>query len=188
MPQPPSSLRAPQEILSSLRGTKQYAHELSGVELQKLPDDERLEHFQRAIGRTASVISTRMLEMPIHSSEQRLDAYQIRLLGSIGQFVDARLELDAISQQSNPHRYRSRELKAQVIPFNHTLKDIISSSPKVTTADILSFVKSAQLSMGDTRQALLAERFTRESLVGMQHELGAEQIIPHSVLNQDTPC
>lgn len=170
-------LHSPNDLLSSVASSNAYAHELSGVNLNSLPHHDRLNQRNQALGKAARFLSDRMFDTEL-TPDKELTAHQLQLLGTMNPFIHASIELD---EMRDGHRHydkrRARELKTDLISFNHALKDLIDTQPNVTPGDILHFAQNSQNAMGDHKAAVASGPLIREALVGMQHESGAEQIL-----------
>jgi len=131
----------------------------------------------KSLGHAASVFSERMGKDESPSIEKQQDMYAVQLLAQLPKFLEGNLAIDKDKSHTHLSKAEVDRHMTDIILFNHTLRDMIDMFPGLKVIDITRFIKTAALDMYGRNEAVYAEQSTRQALVGMQNEVGLEQIL-----------
>jgi len=137
------------------------------------------EHDRRAIGAAALGF---VAEREAVSEYLDLDVQAVRMIGLLDDFASGEHALDMIRERSAAGERVSREERVaevtKTVRFNHALRELIDTNQKLTLREIERFVGATSLELYDSkdeRDYLLNK--LRQCMVGMQHEVVAEQAL-----------
>ncbi|MGB2786925.1 MAG: hypothetical protein WBB94_00910 [Candidatus Saccharimonadaceae bacterium] len=109
-----------------------------------------------------------------HGGFATLDVLQERLIGLIPQFIDVQTKLNKV----NLHPTQAGALLRQIMPFNHTIGEIIEMAPNVRLSDLMKFIKGAAMnSLADTSGVSVLDRECRIVIHGFRNEINAEKVL-----------
>lgn len=110
------------------------------------------------------------------SGHKSHEGYYLQLMGNVEPFIAAQGTLDHMRDHGDSRESRKPYLRT-VVEFNHALRDIINYAPDMSFTDLLGFMTSLHINLSgpDQRQYFFQE--ARSALIGMQNEIGFEQII-----------
>lgn len=167
---PKPALRNPSTYINGLERTDEYLSSLG-----------RSGSRTAAIGHTAAIYSDRMSKEPSLLVEKQLDHFAVRMISTLPDFLEGRIALESIeADRRDGFRVMPNARKEQlekVIPFDHTLRDMIDMIPELRFNDVVRFAKAIALNLHTPNLAAYTEQATREILIGMQHEIGLKQVL-----------
>lgn len=156
---------------------------INGIEkspqfMSELPNRGRT----KALGTVAQHLARQMEKKEVRTDTDRLNEFAVQMIGTLPDFIEGRKQLSIIERrQEATHVKVDRREKLpylrKVIPFNHVVRDLIDSFQGIASGDIVRFTKSAARNLDGSQAMNEIETETRECLVGMQHEIGLEQIL-----------
>lgn len=169
MPQP-NNLTHPLSLIRGLEKTPQYLEDLK-------PRGRKA-----ALGRAASFFADKMEQKPQRTPEERLNGFSVRLLATLPDFITASRQLDILETRQNMTGNRiDRSQKIphleKVIPFNHTVRELIDEFPNLTVENVVGFCSVSGLELGGPKDAEYLEQQAGQVVTGMQQEIGLEQIL-----------
>lgn len=110
------------------------------------------------------------------------------IISKLPSYLDSKLSLDRLSAQGATRRERLPYLE-QVSKFNHVTKELIDNNTALTYSQLLLFMRQMNGKMGNGDKDEYFKQEMKQTLNGMRHELGFEQIlgsIPNVVYDETT--
>lgn len=157
------------KYLSQIARSREYGDERQrGLRSEHQSDAEKARTKQRAIRVGGIALANANTS---ESGYRNKDGTLLYLAANLDVFHHAKARLD------DGHDDTWHSDKREVSKFNHALKDAIDKNKRAGMSGILTYMKEAYANINPQSDMALFEQQARTVLVGMQHELAAEQII-----------
>lgn len=164
----------PRIILGDVIKTDGYLAEVAGTHPERMDFENRRQLRARAIGRGALMLSQK------HTSESGYadtEGQFYNLVSTLYPFLQARESIDTSRANGTYSRKEHLSDIEKTIDFNTALRDIIDHNQKLSPRQLIQFInQSFHLSYGQT-DAQFVEQAAQECIIGMQNEVGFEQIV-----------
>jgi hypothetical protein len=128
---------------------------------------------KRALG-TSATFFARKMEQRSSTVEHTLDTFSVKLIGQLPAFFNGMVEL---ATDHGTQRWNRRKALEQVVPFNHTLRDMVDYFPDLKIDDVKRFCTVAALDILGGNDTAIFEQMVFDTLVGMQQEIALEQVL-----------
>ncbi|HEX8390612.1 MAG TPA: hypothetical protein VF597_04285 [Candidatus Saccharimonadales bacterium] len=162
-------LKRPNDLIRGLEKTPQF--------LEGLSTGSR----ERALGAAAHFFARRMEQQPAQTAGERLNAHAVNLIATLPDFARGSWQLEQLNDKKAGRKQKLPFIRDK-IPFNHALRDMIDEAPGLSQSQVIDFCSLASQDMLDHNSPAdppieFVEQKVRTTLVGMQHEIGLEQIL-----------
>ena len=162
------------DILSKVLKTDVYLGEIADKHPEEMAFEERRQLRARAIGKGALMLSQK------HTSESGYadtEGQFYNLVSTLYPFLQARESIDTSRANGTYHRKEHLSDIEKTIDFNTALREIIDHNQKFSPYQLMQFInKTFIISYGKT-DAQFVEQAAQECIIGMQNEVGFEQIV-----------
>lgn len=166
----------PLKYVSAIKGTDAFIDNLPRQDYDSLTLAERHTARNSAIAKSALFLAD---EETAPSGYRSLDGHVFNLVASLDPFYTAQKRLNDLRARGGFYKSREQAMPylEQVAEFNHALKNVIDNGPSIKFDELLAFM--AHMYAGANGQASMQDFYNeaRYALIGMRHEIGAEQII-----------
>jgi hypothetical protein len=102
-----------------------------------------------------------------------------KLIATLEPFLQASLAIEKDKQHNTYVREEHLDDIGNTIDFNTALRELIDYNPQLTPTNIKEFLHSAFIASYGSKDAEFFMQSVNICLIGMQHEIGFEQIINH---------
>lgn len=166
----------PLSLLAKIGQTDSYLSTISELAGDNPDVDTRRLVRSRAIGAGAlALVDEHAADGKSVDTEVRL----LKLISTVMPFNDAALKIERARQNGTYTREQYADERAATIDFNTAVRDIIDHDPRMTPEQLQSFLESTFVTSYGTKDLEFFTQHSSRVIVGMQHEIGFEQIINH---------
>lgn len=164
----------PVKIISEAIRTDEYLAEIAGKRPEEMPFEERRQLRALAIGRATVSLA---LEHTSESGYADTEGQFYNLVSTLYPFLQARESIDTDRLNGTYNRKDHLGDIEKTIDFNTALREIIDHNQKLSPRELLQFInKTFTISYGHA-DAQFVEQAAQECIIGMQNEVGFEQIV-----------
>lgn len=163
----------PTKYATAIKDTAVFKENLPRKErFATLSKNEKHLARNRAIARSAFSLAGEVDSDKYMSPEEHI----FNLIGNLDSFYTAQKQLDNLRSRQVPRTQKEPHLR-KVIAFNHALKGVIDNNPSLEFDELLGFMTRMYMSANGPEHGRDFHNEATVALIGMQHEIGAEQII-----------
>lgn len=164
------------KYVSAIKSTDTFIDNLPRQDYNRLTPAERHTARNSAITKSALLLAE---GETAPSGYRSLDGHVFNLVAGLDSFYTAQKRLNGLRARGDFYRLRDQAMPylEQVTEFNHALKDVIDNGQSIEFDELLTFM--ARMYAGANGSASMQDFYNeaRYALIGMRHEIGAEQII-----------
>lgn len=173
----------PRRFISTLQRRPEFLAELpADRSLAELPREQRHSFLRHAIAESALSVAH---ELEKDRGEYDLDANLYKLIGELPSFFEHQQAINNLITTYGsalaipPHlKQEFRHHKAVLIPFNHTLREVINAgASRFNFNELLAFMTTMHAASGGSATISEFNNLVHKTLIGMRNEIAFEQIL-----------